>query len=138
MHRVMRQRDWREVLLDPPQLPFVAVVSLAGKTKILHRAAVALDRESFPVQVEEDRVWVISSLMAFFIHLVESALAAGWTRDEVLSGECRQSVAFRMGLGGWMRLRADLHRSRDADALAFRLAVLAAHRPDNKENNNVH
>lgn len=128
-HRVMKNTDWREVFLNPPEPPFVAVISQSGKKNILHRAQVAGSRSRFPVQLEEETVWVTACLMELHIGVVEIALSHGWTREEVLAGDCKQNTALRMGLGEYSELRSIIRRGLNADLNGMRLAVIAAHRP---------
>lgn len=131
-HRVMKPSDWRAFLIDPPAPPFVAVVSTNGKKNILHRAEVGFDRACYPVQLDEETVWVWSFIIRDYILLVEEALAAGWTRDEVLAGECSQKTALRMGLVLWYIMRGRIVQKVCEDLNYMRLAVIAAHRPVKK------
>lgn len=75
---------WRPFLLDPPPPPFLFVVAESGQKHLLFRSRVAWDREQFPVQVEEETVWLDRAGFAGCLADVEAALAAGWSRAEEL------------------------------------------------------
>ena len=128
-HRVMKPTDWRAFFMLPPPPPFVAVVSLTGKKNILHRARVAQNSVRFPVQLEEESTWVEAREVRESIGLVEEALAAGWSRDEVLAGACKQSTALQMGITAWRVLKERIEATAQRHKASMQLATLAAHRP---------
>lgn len=77
---------WRALLLDPPQPPFLFVLSESSQKHLLFRSRVSFDRDRFVMQVEEDRVWVERAAFAECLHRFEALLEQGCRREEIVSG----------------------------------------------------
>jgi CRISPR type IV-associated protein Csf1 len=51
--------QFRDTIFDPPEPPFAIVLADSGQKQIIFRAPVALDRDVFPVMLEDDPILVI-------------------------------------------------------------------------------
>ena len=49
----------REIVLNPPEPPFVIVLSDSGQKQLLFRASVSLERDNFPVMLE-DKIIIVN------------------------------------------------------------------------------
>ena len=113
-HILPKREDWRAFLLSPPEPPFVAVMATSGQKNLVYRAAVAVDRQVFPVQVEEDSVLVDARAFGGVLADFEAAYNDGFPKDALLSGSYSTSTIMRVGKPAWMRREAALapHRAR--------------------------
>lgn len=129
-HECPLNSRWRDLLLDPPEPPFLAIVSLSGQKNLIFRAQVAFDRDLYPAQVEETTVAVDRRKLAACVDLVETALAAGLGREEIESGEARPDRALAMGLRRWRALDAEIAPWRRLEPMLLMLACKVAARPE--------
>jgi hypothetical protein len=122
---------WRELLIDPPEPPFVFVVAISGQKHLLFRTRIGWDRETFPVLVEEDELWIRRGAFTALLGVVEALLAQGWSRDEVETG--RWSPGRKIDLAEWRKLADDVDRYRSMEPGWVRLACRVALRPARDE-----
>ena len=119
---------WRALLLEPPGPPFLFVVCRSGQKQLLFRALVAGDRDLYPVQFEDERLWVERGAFAACLGAVEAALAAGWSREEVGTG--RGNPGRRPAdLRAWRAAGQDAARWRLGEPGLLRLALHVAASP---------
>lgn len=97
LHACPGRAEWREWLLDPPGPPFVFVVSLSGQKHLIFRARVAHSRDAYPVQMEEETVYLARREYAGLLDAVEALLALGARRESVLTGRYSQAELARGG-----------------------------------------
>lgn len=129
-HVIPRKADWRAFLTVPPEPPFLAIMTTAGTKNILYRGTVALDRDLFPVLVDEDTTWVDRHAFAEVLADFERAYAAGFSKDSLLSGDYNQAAVLAMGIAAWRDLEAPLAAHRAQRLPLMRLAHFVAIRPD--------
>lgn len=128
-HECPSNARWRELLLEPPEPPFLAVLSLTGQKNLIFRAAVAQDRDCYPLQVEEDRAVVRRADLAECVGAVESALAAGLGREEIATGEAHQARILALGIRRWRAIEATLAPWRRRAPMLLGLACRIGTRP---------
>lgn len=107
---------WRQILLDPPEPPFLACLAVSGQKNLIFRAPIAWQREGFGVQLEEERVIVTPALLAGALAPFEALLQAGVRRADILSGRANSALVLRLGL--------DVYRDLDRQLTRFRGSML--------------
>lgn len=113
--------DMRRILLDPPPCRYVLTINTSGMKHTIFRAAVASDRDYFPVQIDETTVWGrradVTSCMADF----EAMSALGFSKDDTLAGRYHPAGLLRAGLARWRPAeeRMTVWRSRHPDLMAI-------------------
>ena len=118
-HVILGRAGIRSLILDPPQPPFMGIVSEAGKKNLVHRAPIAHDRQRFPVLVEEAVVWVEPAIAREIMSDFESALSDGLRRDDLLTGDYAAASIFKVGRHVWAH-----HEDRMRGHRAARLRLL--------------
>lgn len=128
-HACPTRAGWRQWLVEPPQPPFLFVITESGQKHTLFRARVAYDREVYPVQVEEDTLVVARQQLVDCLADFEAAYAAGLSKETILTGRYPQIAIMQVGLAGWQQLERAVApwRSRRPDLM--RLAAFCAQRP---------
>jgi len=122
--------EMRELLLEPPEPPFVFCVAVSGQKWLHFRSQVAYSRDGYPVQVEETRICVERPVLAGWLDAVEM-LYTVFTKAEILSGQYNQNRIKQFGLLRFQEVerRVASHRG----TRLFELAVFVAQKPPEKE-----
>lgn len=128
-HRCPTRRQWRALLLDPPDPPFLLVIAESGQKHVLFRGRVAGSRDVYPVQVEEDTPLVERARLADCIDLFEALLHLGFTRDEVATGRYAPHRTLAAGREVWQAAETRMAAMRARRPHDVRLAHFAAHGP---------
>jgi hypothetical protein len=89
---------WREILLDPPRPPFLAVIAASGQKHGIFRARIAHDRERFAVQADDRRLWLDREQFGFCLGVFESLYQMGFSRDSILAGDYHQGQIMKVGI----------------------------------------
>lgn len=100
-HEAPKRERWRDLLVDPPEPPFLFVLSETAQKHLLFRAAVAQSRAWYPLQVEEDRVWIDLAAFREVLEAFEDLLALGFSREQVATGRYHHGQLLKVGLRRW-------------------------------------
>lgn len=132
-HRRLGRSDLRDVLLAPPDPPFVLCIALSGQKHLIFRSSIGYNGIWFPVQVEEETVHVRQFAFAACLSIVETLLDAGFTRDEILTGQYQQHRIAKAGIRNWGDLDAEAAVWRNGERSMFRLAIHVARRTEHDD-----
>lgn len=121
---------WRDLLLEPPDPPFVFAIAISGQKHILFRSRIAHDREAFPVQVEEESVWLERPALASCLAAVEALLALGFGREAIERGAYPQHHIQRAGIQVWREAERRVASWRRQEPTALLLACRFGRRPE--------
>ena len=100
----------RDVLLNPPQPPFVITLAAVGKKHVIFRARLNQDASVFSVQLDDEEVVVKRRAFAELLELFERAYAMGFSKDSLLTGTYNQAAVLKVGVGRWRRDRGTHER----------------------------
>lgn len=100
-HECPNRARWRELLLDPPDPPFLFVITESGQKHLIFRAAVAYDRDTYPVQVEEDRLVVSRREFAGCLADFERLYALGFSKDSIRDARYHPAQLLKVGHAVW-------------------------------------
>lgn len=128
-HACPTRATWKGWLLAPPPPPFLFVVAESGQKHLLFRARVAANAERYPVQVEEETLWVERAVLAAGVAAVEAGLAAGLARDEIATGRYAPHRLLALGPGPAAAIEAAIVPYRRRQPGLLRLACLVARKP---------
>jgi CRISPR type IV-associated protein Csf1 len=129
-HRSPNRAQWREWLLSPPEPPFLFVAATSGQKHLIFRGRVAHSREAFPVQFEEEQFFVQRAQFAALMAVFEAAYAAGFSKDQILSGDYHPAQVRKAGLARWRELEDAIAPWRRRHNALMRLAHFCAQRPE--------
>lgn len=128
-HLVPRGETWRDLLLDPPEPPFLFVIPTSGKKDIIFLASVATSRDRYPVQVEEDTLWIDREGFAECLAAAEALLLLGFSREQVETGRYHQESIRRAGIRAFREAEAAFAPWRLVRPAWVRLATMVGRRP---------
>lgn len=103
-HETPSRPRWREILVAPPEPPFLAIMALNGKKQILFRGRISQSRTAFWVQADETRVLVRPDEFAACLAAFEALYDAGFSKDSIVSGQYHSGQLAKTGLSVWRPL----------------------------------
>lgn len=92
--------EMRELLLNPPEPPFVINLAVSQKKHIAFKGEVNYSQDVFTVMLEEMPVLIVRKEFARLIELVEHFLY-GFTKTEITTGEYSQKRILEFGIEAW-------------------------------------
>jgi len=113
----------RELLLEPPEPPFVFCIAVSGQKWLHFRAQVAYSRDGYPVQMEETSVCIERPVLRQWLESVE-LLYTVFSKDEIRTGHYSQNRIKEFGLLRFQAVEAMVAPSRGTRL--FDLAVFVA------------
>lgn len=119
----------RDLLLNPPDPPFVFCIAVSGQKWLHFRAQVAYDRDGFPVQFEEMTVCIWRKPLAEWLELIEQ-LYIVFSKEEIKTGRYNQNRIKQFGLAEFQAIEKKLTPHRGTRL--FELAVFVAQKLEEK------
>ena len=89
--------EMRELLLTPPEPPFVFCVAVSGQKWVHFRAQIAYFRDGYPVQMEETRICMERKVFREWLNTVE-LLYTVFSKEEIRTGNYNQNRIKKFGL----------------------------------------
>lgn len=123
----------RDMLLEPPEPPFVFCVAVSGQKWLHFRAQISYSRDDYYVQYEETPVYVSRPLLAYLLERVEM-LYSVFVKAEILTGQYGQNRIKQFGLAEFQRIENELAPHRGSRL--FDLAVFVAQKQEKEEKGN--
>lgn len=115
--------EWREILINPPEPPFVMCLAVSGQKHLSFKAPVNLERGHYAVLLEEREIFVTPGRIEQAIEAVE-ALYVYFSKDEIATGRYSQHKIKDCGLAKWERLESGVENWRGRPL--FDLALFVA------------
>ncbi|TCP06601.1 hypothetical protein ONS87_06900 [Caldimonas thermodepolymerans] len=130
MHETPDRRRIRELLLCPPAPPFLLVIAVSGQKQIIFKGQVADSREHFPVQADDERVYVERESFAQMLADFEAMYAMGFSKETIANDrDWNQARILHIGIGAWRQANARMARWRRSRPDWVMLAAHCAQRP---------
>lgn len=112
-----------EVLLEPPDAPWICTVAESGQIHLLPFARVNYGREEWCVRYEREDVISTPEAFASVLHHVTSLLSAGYIRDDLVALDPHPSKLAKYGLETWRRHAEPLRKWRRSPLMALAVAL---------------
>lgn len=129
-HECPGRARWRELLINPPKPPFVFCISTSGQKHLVFRCRIAGSRELYPVQFEDTKMRVRRTSIVRCLADFEEGLAAGLSRDGLLTGRYNSKYALKAGLKQWRDIEKRIGRWRRVEPWILTLAHRFATSPE--------
>ncbi len=129
-HECPDQRRWRDILLAPPEPPFLAIISLSQQKNLIFRGEVARDRDIFPVLLEEEKILLEQERFTACLSLVEEVLSYGVSYEAIRTGRWHHASLRKLGPALYRRLEGALGEWRQREPQVLQLVAHVAARPD--------
>jgi hypothetical protein len=129
-HECPTRARWREILLDPPAPPFLAVIAESGQKHLIFRASIAHSRDLFPVQFEERLIWLDLDSFRPCLAAFEALYNLGFSKDSILAGQYHHGQMLKVGLATWRKAEELFAPWRRLPHLAQLAAFVAQRDPD--------
>jgi len=123
-----RRERWRVLLVEPPEPPFLFSITTSGKKHHVFKGEVAYSRDCYPVQLDDERVFVHTGILADTFTAFEALYQAGFSKDEILSGKYAGYKILKLGFARWQALEAAITGCRSTVPGMMRLAAFCAQR----------
>src|SRR5690606_37023901 len=81
------RRQWRELLLEPPEPPFLMAMAVNGKKHVIFKGAISSSRDEYWVQADDTRIRVNRARFTQLLDLFERGYAMGFSKDSMLTGQ---------------------------------------------------
>lgn len=120
------RKQWRDLLLDPPEPPFVMAMAVNGKKHVIFRCAINASRDQFTVQADEQRVYVDRDVFRQLLSQFEEAYTAGFSKDSLLTGHYNQAAILSAGLARWREIERQMSHWRTHEPGMLMLAHFCA------------
>lgn len=129
-HETPNRQRIRDLLLSPPEPPFLFIIAVSGQKQIIFKGQVASSRDRFPVQADDERIYVIREAFARMMADFETMYAMGFSRDVIASGrEWNQARILSVGIDAWRAADARMQAWRKTKPEWVMLAAHCAQRP---------
>jgi len=99
--------EWRTILQEPPEPPFIACLAVSGQKYLVFKAAVNWNRERFEVLLEETPITVEPGRLAVDLPKVD-ALYRYFTKDEIRTGRYSSYRILKCGPSSWEELEGQV------------------------------
>ena len=119
----------RDILLNPPEPPFVLCIATSGQKWLHFKGEVSYSQNNYPIQLEETRVYVDTGQLERILVLVED-LYTVFSKKEILSGEYSQNRIRKFGLAKFQRIEKQAAKFRGQRL--FQLGVFVAQKKEEK------
>ena len=120
----------RALLLDPPEPPFLLCIALLGQKHVIFKGEVAHNRSVFPVQADDDRIYIKREEFIVFLDAFETLYAMGFSKDSIVDGrDWNQARILKLGISRWRTAEAIFAPLRCATPGYLVLAHHCAQRP---------
>lgn len=123
--------EMRDILLNPPEPPFVICVAVSGQKWLHIKSQVSFSRNNFPVQLEETTVYVDTAVLSEILEPIEELYTGGFRKSayrdmpgEIESGEYEPWKVQQFGIEKWEKLEEKIvpHRGQRIFQLALFIA----------------
>jgi len=117
---VFTAKDWlrpdrsgiRELLLNPPEPPFVMTIAEVGKKHVIFRAPVNHSTRVFTVQLDENSIVIDATLFKPLLADFEAAYTLGLSKQSLLTGQYNTAQCMKAGVNVWRDIETVIARYR--------------------------
>ena len=103
----------REIILNPPEPPFVIVIADSGQKQLIFRAPVAMSRDGYPLLLEDQRIEVVPAVLLERLKMTPpicAALGKPALLGEITTGSYVRYEEYHSSIDGlerWLRIREE-------------------------------
>lgn len=115
--------ELRDILLNPPEPPFLLAIAVSGQKHLSFKAHIAYDCDLFPILLEEMMIFVNPQELAAILEPIET-LYTEFSKAEIESGNYNQARIKKFGMGRWEELESCISPQRGYRL--FKLTVFIA------------
>lgn len=117
------RNEWREILFNPPEPPFVAIITLSGQKHLHFKGQIAESQDFYPVLLEETEVIIDQVELARILNTVEFLYSNGFTKTEIETGNYKQHRILDFGINEWEKLESRIKEYRPSGLLDVALYI---------------
>jgi hypothetical protein len=108
------RQELREVLLSPPEPPFLLCIATSGQKWLHFKGRITLNKEMSWVMFEETPTLAPSESVRQLLVPVEEMYTGGFSKTEILTGEYRPVNINKFGVRKWESLENQIAKHRGA------------------------
>lgn len=96
----------RDILVSPPDPPFVVTLAEAGKKHVLFRSRVNQTKNKFSVQIDENEVFIDHQAFLSCLDWFERGYNAGFSKESLLTGRYNHKSILNAGIENWQNIES--------------------------------
>jgi len=105
------RKEWREILLAPPALPWVGCLSISGQKHLFYKAPVNFSAERCTVVLEDFVIAYRPAHLAEFLKIIEDLLQV-FNKTEIKTGRYYQGRIKDYGITKWAKMEEQIKNIR--------------------------
>lgn len=129
-HECPMPSRWRDLLLAPPEPPFLFLFSETARKNIIFRGVVAHSRERWQLRTEQSLIDVDTAALASLTGVVDAALAVGYPRSAIETGIQTPATISKIGFAKWLAIEDALQPARNLNPSRLFLAATIGAKPE--------
>ena len=106
-HESPDRKRWREILLDPPEPPFVLIMTVSGKKQLVFRGRISHSKDTFWLQCEDQKVLINRLPFSQCLSDFEALYNEGFSKDSIVTGHYHTGQLAKTGMK-WRALEANI------------------------------
>ena len=132
-HLCPTRSEWRDILLSPPEPPFVFVVAVSSQKHLIFRSKISYSRDRFHVKFEEDDFYIRREMFAEILEKFERFYNLGFSKASILFGNYNQAQILKVGLKIWKEYEEIFKIWRAEQLETLRLVEFCAQKEENAD-----
>lgn len=128
-HECPDRARWREILENPPQPPFLAILTTSGKKQLIFKARIAHALTRFPLQFEDEQILIDPLRFKVALADFDRLYLLGFSKDSILTGDYHHKTLLDVGIGRWRDAEAPAIDWRKRDPQLWAVCHYVAQRP---------
>jgi len=117
------RNEWRQILFNPPDPPFLAILSVSGQKHLHFKGGIAQDTNYYPILLEEMSVVIDKKKLSHITWLVEVLYSNGFSKTEIQEGKYKQHRIMEFGISRWEELEDKLKPYRPSGLMEVALYI---------------
>ena len=123
------RQEFADILLSPPQPPFVITLADSGKKHVIFRARVNHSKDKYFIQFDENTIFIDRKIFNDVLILVEDAYQY-FSKDSILTGDYNQAAIMKAGLATWQKYEMQFKKIRHKFKDILKVACFVARKMD--------
>lgn len=132
-HECPDRARWRDILANPPQPPFLAILTTSGKKQLIFKSRVAHSRDLFPLQFEDESMLIAPGDFVEALTDFDRLYQLGFSKDSILTGDYHNKTLLDVGISRWREAEGQARAWRAMNPQLWAVCHYVAQRPDGWE-----
>lgn len=132
-HQCPTRKEWKDILLNPPDPPFLFVVAISGQKHLIFRSKISYNQNTFYVKFEDEDLVISKSEFTKCLVDFEAMYELGFSKISILKGDYNQAQIIKVGLNVWLEAENKIKIWRNSNQDIIRLVKFCAQKEKEDE-----